>query len=98
MLSKKQGLEYGDNCIRWNDRLFKSNCVRPALNILSHSVLVLPHFLKHEIHLCIQKRKKQRVGGEEEIGIFSVQAYLHNQGKNLHFKNALDTYLHERMQ
>lgn len=56
---QKQGLEYGDNCTRWTDRLFKNNHVRPALNILSHSVLVPPHFHKHEIHLHIQKRKKQ---------------------------------------
>lgn len=97
MLSKKQGLEYGDNCIRWTDRLFENYWVGPALNILSHSVLVLSHFLKHEIHLHIL-RKKKKGGGEQDIGIFSVQAYLHNQGKNLHFKNALNTYLHERMQ
>jgi len=45
-----------------------------------------------------KKEKSKGVGGKEEIGIFSVQAYLHNQGKNLHFKNALDTYLHEKMQ
>lgn len=60
-LSKKQGLEYGDSCIRWTDRLFEKDCVGPALNILSHSVVVLPHFLKHEIHLHIRKKKK--VGG-----------------------------------
>lgn len=98
-LSKKQGLEYGDSWIRWTDRLSEKGCAGSALNILSHSVLVVSHFLKHEIHLHILKKKKRRGGeGEEEIGIFRVQAYLHNQGKTLHFKNALNTYLHERMQ
>lgn len=63
-LSKKQGLEYRDSCIRWTDRVLEKDCVGPALNILSHSVLVLPHFLKHEIHLHIlKKRKKRGVGG-----------------------------------
>jgi len=57
-LSKKQGLEYGNSCIRWIDTLFEKDCIRPALNILSHSVVVLPHFLKHEIHLHILKKKK----------------------------------------
>lgn len=97
-LCKKQGLEFRDSCIRWTDWLFEKDCIGPALNILSHSVLVLPHFLKHEIHLHILKKKKWGVGDEEETAIFSVQAYLHNQGKTLHFKNALNTYLHERMQ
>lgn len=59
-LREKQGLEYGDSYIRWTDRLLDNDFIGPALNILSHSVLVLPHFLKHEIHLHILKKKKAK--------------------------------------
>lgn len=57
-LSKKQGLEYRDSWIRWTDRLSEKDCAGSALNILSHSVLVVSHFLKHEIHLHILNKKK----------------------------------------
>lgn len=73
-LSKKQGLEYGDSWIRWTDRLSEKDCAGSALNILSHSVLAVSHFLKHEIHLHILKKKK---GGVKKKLAFFVYKHIY---------------------